>query len=260
MVPCLALLLAAAPSPALTKAQELLAEFNAAEALPLIERAKDEDRPFSHRDHLTLYEQLGIGYAYLGRAEEAKEAFLRALALEPRLAISYTLSPKVTFLFEQAREKAARIGAPAIDVSWPSEPSVIEAIPVEVEVLADPFQFLRQAVVFHRLAGEAQYRAEPVALPGPGQRARVLLPAAALDRSATLELFVVVRDEHDSEVLLWRSADRPLAIPLGYDPPAPWYTSWWVLALAGAVAVGATTAAVVATYEPSSLAGGAIRW
>jgi len=252
------LALCVAGSPSLVLAKQALANFRAPEALELLTRARGEG-PHAHREHVELYEQLGIAHAYLGHVEESRAAFVQALLLEPSLAISYTLSPKVTFVFEQAREVAAQRGAAALGVGWPSEPSVSEDLPIDLEILADPGNYLVGARVFYRWVGDANYLSRKVALGAPQQRVRVLLPAPMLEKSAILELYVVAEDAAENQVLLWRDAGHPLQLPLRYDPPRPWFTQWWVLAAVGAVAAGATTAVLIATHEPSALVGGEVR-
>src|SRR5688572_29310831 len=98
-------LVAAPKGRALDQGAKALVDFRPEEAIVLLERAKTEG-PYGYDDHAKLYEQLGIAYAYLDRSEDALAAFDMLLAIDPTRAISYTLSPKVTFLFEQARSKA----------------------------------------------------------------------------------------------------------------------------------------------------------
>jgi tetratricopeptide (TPR) repeat protein len=251
-----ALLLASPPS--LDAAKAALADFKAEEAIALLDRAKTEG-PLDHRSHVELYEQLGTAYAYLARTEDALGAFERALALDPGLAISYELSPKVTFLFEQARTKARELGSPAIDVSWANDLEVSDPVEIQIEVLSDPYGFLKRATIHFRLAGDPQYRSESIDLGPKGTRAGATLPPAGVDRPAVIELWVVVHDGARNEVLLWSSARRPLEIPLAFEPPPPWYTRWWAFGILGAVAAGATAAALVAAHEPSAIVPGQFR-
>src|SRR5262249_34771773 len=128
---------AGANTKSLDKGAALLAEFRAEDAVTVLEKAKSEG-PYSRAEYIRLFEQLGIAYAYLERGGDALAAFDTLLALDPGRAISYTLSPKVTFLFEQARSAAADRVPPTIDVRWPPGLSVSDPIPVDVEVVADP--------------------------------------------------------------------------------------------------------------------------
>ena len=51
------------------------------------------------------------------------------LALDPGHFLSYTLSPKATFVFEKVRNQT-RV-APAIDVSWEHGGKVGDAVPID---------------------------------------------------------------------------------------------------------------------------------
>lgn len=245
----------------LDKGTHALTEFRAEDAIAALEKAKDEG-PYSRADNIRLYEQLGIAYAYLDRSDDALAAFDTLLALDPGRAISYTLSPKVTFLFEQARSAAANRTPPTIDVRWPVGLVVSEPVPVDIEVVADPKVFLTHAKVYHRLKSSPKYEVSEVDLPSPGQTKRLDLPpvAAASTRPETVEIYLVAFDRAGSEVHQWGSEKRPREISLRYEAPDPWYSKWWVWAIAGTVvAAGASAAVFVATDEPDPTVGGVFR-
>ena len=228
----------------------------------MLEGAKEKG-PFTHAEHVRLYEQLGIAYAYLDKKEAAVDAFETMLSLDRTRAISYTLSPKVTFLFEQARNQVADRPAPSVDLSWPRDLAVEDTVPVDVEVLTDPGGFLTRAQVFFRKKGVSEFESASLELPGPGAgAARVELPAvAAGDRaSAVLQLYLVAKDQKNNEVLFYGAPNRPREVSLVYQPPEPWYDRWWVWAIAGSVvAAGAGAAVFMATQEPPSTIDGTFR-
>lgn len=235
------------------KGTQALADFRPEAAVALLEQARSEG-PYRHEQHVKLYEQLGVAYAYLERADDAVEAFGIMLALQPTAAISYTLSPKVTFLFERARKKAMEAPTPSIDLSWPKDLRVDQAVPVDVELLADPKGFLKRARLFHRVKGAIRYQKVQLSLPKIGGRKEVRLPpsAPASKRTEVLELYLIGEDERGNEVLRWGTPTRPREVPLRYEPPDPWYGKWWVWVAAGAVvAASGAAAAVAVTREPS---------
>jgi hypothetical protein len=247
------LLLAIAAPNSLDQAAKALADFRPDEAVELLTKAKDEG-PYAHAEHVRLYEQLGIAYAYLERADDAKHAFDVMLALEPTRAISYTLSPKVTFLFEQARARANTRPTPAIDLSWSRDLTVEDRIPIAVEVVDDPHDFLEKARVHFRTKGLPTWKEQSIELPAAGQVSRIELPPAApgSQQSEAVEVYAVAYDGKGNEVLLWGSEKRPREIGLRYEAPEPWYGQWWVWVAAGAVvAAAAGTAVFVTTREPS---------
>jgi hypothetical protein len=246
----------------LAEAAAALADFRPEDAVRILERARTEG-PFAHADHLRLYEQLGIAQAYLDRGKEALEAFRFLLALAPGHAISYTLSPKVTFVFEQARKMAAEAAQPAIDLGWPRGLEVGQGVPVDVEVLADPERFLARAELRHRLRGSgAPFAREVFPLPRAGEPAvRVTLPAVEPRgaRAEVVEFYLVASDARGNEVLVFGSEKRPREIVLGASPPAPWYGRWWVWTLVGVAVAGGATAAGLATRDPDPTVDGVFR-
>jgi hypothetical protein len=235
-----------------------LAEFRAKEAAADLERARAEG-PYRHGEYGRVYEQLSVAYAYLGQEQRALESFDMLLALLPGHAISYTLSPKATFLFEKARAVAARRDEPRIRIDWPRDLYVDRVVPLEVEVTSDPKQFLHRARVWVRKKGEGRYQFFDIALKPPGdyQKVEVPPPAPQAHSRQALELFLTAYDRNGNEVLLWGNAERPREIPLSYQPPTPWYRKWWVWTVVGGAAAVATgiTVFAVTTHLPDRIGG-----
>lgn len=245
--------LASAATP-LEEGAQLLADFRPGEALPRLEAAQGEG-PYGYEDYARLWELLATAHAYLGHTEEATRAFEFLLALDPGRAISYELSPKATFLFEKARQLAAQRAAPAIDVHWGSGPQVGLEIPLEIEVVADPQGNLHNATLYCRGPGQAEATPHALVLAPPGARQRLRLPPVYAEGPVTLRLHLVARDQKGNEVHRWYSADRPREVSLLYEPPTPWYGTWWVwTAVAGVVVAGAIGTAVALSHEPSTTA------
>lgn len=202
----------------------------------------DRGGPLDHAANVTLWEQRGIAAAYVDDPAGASAAFDMLLALDPGHFLSYTLSPKATFVFEKVRNDQRARGVPALDVRWPRGRRVGDPVPLDIEVVADPKRFLTRATVFVRSRGEPAWRAADLALAGAGEHHLVLPPVAAR-QPVSLELYLRAYDDRGNEVLTWADAARPREIPLGYDPPVPWYRRGWFYAAAGTVvaaAVGVT--------------------
>ncbi len=125
--------------------------------------------PLDHAQHVQLWEQRGLGLAYLEREADAAAAFTRLLALDPGHLLSYTLSPKATFVFERARKAPSR--APVLELGWAGGQEVGAAVPIEVEVVADPDMLLAHATLFVRTRGATAWQLAPLPL-GPGRRRR----------------------------------------------------------------------------------------
>ena len=236
-----------------------LREFRLEDATTLLEQAKTLG-PYPHGDLVRLNEQLGIAYAYVDREADAQRSFERLLELEPAHVLSYTLSPKVTFVFERVRKQQSERPTTAIDLSWPRTLEVSQAIPVEIAVESDPQKRLVQASLHIRKRGDRDFRLADVTLPDAGSYRTVRLPAAGGQRPETIELFLSARDHHGNEIYLLGGPERPREVALGYTPPTPWYkrTSLWVAAGVGAAVI--TGGIVYAlTREPPALIGGSFQ-
>ena len=204
--------------------------------------AADRGGPLDHDANVTLWEQRGIAAAYVDDERAAGAAFDMLLALDPGHFLSYTLSPKATFVFEKVRNDSKARGVPALDVNWPHGQRVGDPVPLDLEIVADPKRFLHRATVFVRTRGDAAWRAADVAL-AAGTDRRILLPPIQAARPVSLELYLRAYDHRGNEVLTWADPARPREIPLRYDPPTPWYRRGWFYAAVGtaaAVAVGVT--------------------
>jgi hypothetical protein len=209
--------------------------------------------PLDHDANVTLWEQRGIAAAYVDDERGAAAAFDMLLALDPGHVLSYRLSPKATFVFENIRKQNR--GGAQLDVNWQFGQKVGDPVPLDLEVVADPKAFLKAATVFVRTRGERVWRAADLAVIGRSKR--VVLPAVNATKPVSLELYVRGYDDHGNEVLAWADAAKPREIPLRYDPPEPWYRKWWVITIAGSVLVGGTAAIVyAATREPPDTVSG----
>ncbi len=195
--------------------------------------------PLDYKTHVTLWEQRGIAAAYIDDETGATTAFDMLLALDPSHFLSYELSPKATLVFEKALRRSKLRTPPSVDLRWPRGLEVDKAIPVDVEVLADPKQFLARATLFVRTRGESRWRAADLVLP---RDKHLVLPPVAATKSSALEIYLRAYDAKGNEVLSWADPARPREISLRYDPPPPWYFTWW-----GLTSLGIGTTAIVGT-------------
>ena len=244
----------------IARGKEALAKGADVEAAQLaLDAAERSGGPRDHDANVLLWQQRGIAAAYVDDDAAAATAFDMLLALDPSHILSYRLSTKATFVFEDVRRRLAQRGAPAIDVRWRLGLAVGERIPIDVEVVADPKRFLHRAALFVRARGEPRWRAADVALPAArgSRQARLELPPVLANRPVSLELYLRAYDERGNEVLAWAAPAQPREIPLRYDPPPPWYRRPWVWITGGGVVVAATAAVVyaVAAAPPDRVPG-----
>ncbi|MFC1611351.1 hypothetical protein ACFL6C_10350 [Myxococcota bacterium] len=235
----------------LTQAAEALDAFRIPEAIEHLDCAFEQG-PYDHARHVHLYEQWGIANAYLEKNEEALKAFDKLLALDAGYALSYTLSPKATFLFEQARERAKTQPRPWIHLSWPRGLHVADRVPIDIEVVSDRKSFLKTATLYSRRKSDTEHATHDLVLPLPGEYVRVHLPPLVPEsgQPEVLEIHLVAFDERGNEVLVVGDPERPREIPLAFEQPTPWYGKWWVWAIAGAVATGVGVGVGFATQDP----------
>jgi hypothetical protein len=226
-----------------------------------LDAAERDGGPRDHESNVLLWQQRGIAAAYVDDDAAAAAAFDMLLALEPSHILSYRLSTKATFVFEDVRRRLGQRGAPSIDVRWRPGQRIGEQIPLDIEVVADPKRFLQRATLFVRTRGEPRWRAADVALPPARQdrQTHLDLPAVRADRPVSLELYLRAYDERGNEVLAWASPKQPREIPLRYDPPPPWYRRPWVWIIGGgALAAGTAVAVYAITIPPPDRVSGSV--
>ncbi len=233
-----------------------LAKQDVDEAKVALDAADKGGGPLDHDAIVTLWEQRGIAAAYADDDKAAISAFDMMLALEPNHLLSYTLSPKATFVFQRVREDKTRV-APAVDIDLPHGQKVGEPVPLELDVVADPKKFLHRATVFVRTRGERDWRAAD--LPLTAKDKKLVLPPVDAHQPVSLEVYLRAYDDRGNEVLTWADPQRPREIPLRYDPPPPWYERKEFLipaGLAALIGVGVTVYAL--TLSPPDKIGGPV--
>ncbi len=213
--------------------------------------------PLDHEANISLWEQRGIAASYIDDDANARSAFEMLLALDPGHFLSYLTSTKATFRFEKVRNETKTKSAPAVEVDWAFGQRVGSPIKIDVSVLADPKRFLDRATLFVRTRGESHWRAADLPLAVSTKEHHLVLPAVDAEKALSLELYLKAYDQRGNEVLTWAQPARPREIPLRYDPPRPWWQKWWVITIAGSVAVLGTGGIVYAvTREPPSTVSG----
>ena len=242
------------PKGPIEQAVKAIEELRVEDAIALLEQAKKAG-PYRHDEHVRVYENMGIAYAYAEKPKESVGAFERMLALDPSRAISYTLSPKVTFLFERARARTKKRGQPELQVSYPRGAKLDDSIKIGVEVVQDPAVFFERAKVFSRVKGQEDFRTAEVKLRARKDLAEVSFapPVPEAQEDKVFQFHLIAYDEQGNEVYQWASPKRPRELALRYVPPEAWYKKWWVWAIVGGVvAAGAGGAAAIITSNQST--------
>jgi hypothetical protein len=198
------------------------------------------------RDELAeIYRLGGVVAGALGEPKAATEAFQRALALAPKLALPAGTSPKIARPFAAAQNLAKGSAPLEIRSETAAEPPSVTVI-----VAADPLAMIARV----RVAVVADGRPEQTLEEPAAERVTVALPAGA-----RLDVRIAALDPHGNRLAELGSREVPIVI-LGKAPPPregraivkapppppppppraprPLYLRWWTWT-AGAVAFGA---------------------
>lgn len=192
-----------------------------------------------------IYQLLGVASSALGQEEQARDYFIRMLALDPDADLDESVPPRLRDPYLEARGV------------WAARPTRLE---VEVHLdraqsslrveLADPSHMARYVSVHARLEGAAQYETQE--LPAASI---VTLPVSGAAQADRVEYYVEVLDEHRNIVLDAGTAFQPRVVgrqpvgPGGQQPPGPSVLeepAFWIVTLLLIGAAGAITGGIIA--------------
>ncbi len=236
-----------------------LAELELERALSALNAATQQG-PYDHDQLIALYTALGTVRAFFDDEKGAKAAFRFLLTIAPNASLSYKTSTKATFLFEAVREEMRATRPPEVTLVPPVLVAFDQPVVLTLMRRHDPDGLLQDIVVRYRVQGadDDRFASIRLAAPDDGARTEVALPAVGPAEAnveegglsgAVVEVAVSAYDRRGWEVKRAPGPDRPLEIPVGFDAPGPWYTSWWAItgAMVGvAVFVAASTAGLAA--------------
>lgn len=211
-------------------------------------------------------ESLGIALAYADRKDQACQVFKELLAIAPDHVLPYTISPRATFVFEQARAEMAQQRAIEVELNTPLTISFDRDIEVTLTSRANPFELAqRWQLCFRQKSASADYQCRPIDALPLDRPIVVALPAVSTGAAAAadaaraapvvLQLALSGFDRAGNEVYRWPSRARPKEVLVGVDVPAPWYSNVWLWAGLGsglAVAAAAVVAAIVLTQPTTA--------
>ena len=218
----------------------------------------------SHEELVQLKESLGVALAYAGRKEEARQAFLELLAVAPGHVLPYTISPKATFVYQEARAEMARKRAAEIELALPPALPFDEQVELTLTCRANPLGLLQRLEVCQRVKHPAAtFDCVEVQALKVDEARLVSLPAVPASAAsqvdtegapAILQLVVTGFDAHDNEVYRGPSRAHPKEVPMGVEVPGPWYTSPWLWGGVGALVVAAavTTTVAIILLQPTT--------
>ena len=198
-----------------------------------------------------LYRLQGVIEGSLGNTQRATDAFLRALALNPKLALAVGTSPKVMKPFVAAKNFYKTNEPLEVKVETRPRPPAVTLV-----VRHDPMKMVARARVAYVVDGQPEKM-----LDGIGT---IDLPAGA-----RLDLRVTVLDASGNRLVEIGSSDVPIvivsstALPPGKAKPAkkpvagpaherPLYAKWWLWGGAAIAFTGAGAGFGIAALEAKS--------
>lgn len=161
-------------------------------------------RGLSHDELVRTYRILAVTYAVLDKAEQAKETFVKLLAVDPTYEADPNLGPRVSDPFLEARGYFRAQGQkPGLTV----DPQVrLEGGTLRV-IAKGPPRFVRRIVVSYRWGSSGAMNSHTIAS-SEGAVDVVKAPAGA----NRLDYFVVAQDENENEVMVRGSKVAPLSV------------------------------------------------
>lgn len=236
---------AAAAAPALQQARAAYGELNYEGCRDKAQEALEE--PATLDERVDAFRHLGLCQAALGEVEEAREAFVTMLAIDPGATLPDGLSPRFTSTYLEA--KGHWMGKETLGLVL--ETDVIEGRTRTVRVqISDPLDLVTR-VTWADDEGErapALAAAERMELELPAEVAMSLL---ALDASGGVVASLRLPSQQPAAELAAEPATPPGAAEIDEGGGAPWL--WVGVAAGGGVLLaGAIAAATAAMLMPPS--------
>lgn len=187
------------------------------------------------------YGHLARCSAALRRPQEARDAYIRLLAINPEFYIPSHESPLIREPFEQAQAFWQDRRAPSLRYDTPVQVNRNEPFTVDAVVTQGGGPTLLERVTLHVRQPLGSFH-EIETTDGSAEVPLELLPRD----EESLELFLTAHDEWGNTVASVGSADDPLRVPLGDEAVAErrsstqraWYQQWWFWTIVGAAVMG----------------------
>lgn len=212
------------------------------------------DARATRAQRLRALELIALSEFIKGDQGAARATFERILDIDPGYQLRDTSgSPKVRAFFEQLKKQLI----PGFDPNATAElehaaPTAGTAgHPIELEVRAIRGNVFDVAIATRR-RGELSYRATAASPRGEGRWRAHITPDPS-PKPYELEYYIEARDAGGATIGRVASPDQPLEIALAAGGPesrGAWYSRWYVIAGAAAVAAGVTGVIAVESRGP----------
>jgi hypothetical protein len=202
---------------------------------------------------IRMYHLSGLCLGSLGRYKPAEDSFSRLLVLDPSFRLGADVSPRVRKPFNRLVKK----NMPRLNVRLvpPAYAQLGQPLTFGAEVVADPVGMVTGVHIFFRRGPSGKFSSVRSPLKGKGEQP-LAVPATAWEgdgKGEKIFWYAVVEGANRSRLQEFGDAAHPSALAVWEKSPeeiaaageTAWYERWWVWAIIGGVAAGATATAVV---------------
>ena len=210
---------------------------------------------------IRMYHLSGLCLSSLGRYQAAEDSFSRLLVLDPSARLGADVSPRIRKPFNQLVKK----NMPRLNVRLvpPANAQLGQPLTFGAEVVADPASMITGVHIFFRRGPGGKFSSVRSLLKDKGEQP-VTVPATAWEgggRGEKIFWYAVVEGANQSRLQEFGNAAHPSTLEISEksseeiasSDETAWYEHWWVWAIIGGVAAGATaTAVVLATDQTPS--------
>jgi len=206
---------------------------------------------------IRMYHLSGLCLSSLGRYKAAEDSFSRLLVLDPGFRLGADVSPRVRKPFNRLVEKKM----PRLNVRLvpPAYAQLSQPLTFGAEVVADPVGMITGVHIFFRRGPRGKFSSVRSPLKGKGEQP-LAVPATAWEgdgKGEKIFWYAVVEGANQSRLQEFGDAAHPSVLAVSKKSPeeiaaageTAWYERWWVWAIIGGVAAGATATAVVLAVD-----------
>jgi hypothetical protein len=202
---------------------------------------------------IRMYHLSGLCLGSLGRYKAAEDYFSRLLVLDPSARLGTNVSPRIRKPFNQL----VKMNMPRLSVRLvpPANAQLGQPLIFGAEVVADPVSMITGVHIYFRRGPSGKFSSVRSLLKDKGEHP-VTVPATAWEgggQGKKIFWYAVVEGANQSRLQEFGDAAHPSTLEISEKSPekiaaageTAWYEHWWVWAIIGGVAAGATATAVV---------------
>ena len=212
---------------------------------------------------------MGVCFTAQGKAEDAVQSFMALLKLKPDFRLPKGVSPSIQAMFKEAllrlkmpAQAPPRPGGqpgpggrpPPVEMEAKAPRKVVAGRPIEVTVrLNDPHKVVSHVQIRWRRVKGGEYSTVKIKVK-PGQKlVKGRIPGATLKgKRGRVVYFVEALARGSMTVAHDGTMDEPLVVRLKRGPKPPSNAKWWVIGIAGGLAVAGGVVAAVLLTRPDT--------